>query len=528
MPGKEPAVEQGDYVGAFRRRWWVVVAAIAMGALGAWLTRSTEPPLPTGYQAGAAILGSSDTGTTNLFTISALAKLGEVPRRVAKALDYQGDPTDLANQITTDPQQDSGILWIVATAEDPTRAEELANTFARQLVRWHAAGRTRSSLDEAQRLDELLDRLARDTRELDTQIASGVAPDVALLTAERDANVRLYGFLVERYQQVSAAALEPSPLSIVQRARAGPVQVDPGFLTSITPATRTIVGGALGLLAGLALVLILERLDRRIRTRAVAERSFRLPVLVEIPPVPRRGRRTIVEDNGRVSPGVEPFHLLGAILAQSMAPSPGPPGDGHASRPSRTILVTSPGSAQGKSRVVGSLAAAYAETGKKVLVLSCDFRHPVVHRFFKVPNDQGLSDALSSGNGRGLLESVAKSTGLSNLKVVPSGSSIANPSALLSSERMGRALEEARQAADVVLLDTPAMLTDGDAAYLVDDVDSVLVVARTGKTTLDEAERTAEILERLEAPVAGVALTSGGSEGSRWGFPHLSRHSLSS
>jgi capsular exopolysaccharide synthesis family protein len=177
--------------------------------------------------------------------------------------------------------------------------------------------------------------------------------------------------------------------------------------------------------------------------------------------------------------------------------------------------------------VVGSLAAAYAESGKKVLVISCDFRHPVVHRFFKVPNDQGLSDALTSGNGRGLLEPIAMSTGLPNLKVIPSGSSTENPSALLSSERMGRALEEARQAADVVLLDTPAMLTDGDAAYLVDDVDSVLVVARTGKTTSDEAERTAEILERLDAPVAGVALTSNGSQGSRWGFPHLSRHSLS-
>jgi capsular exopolysaccharide synthesis family protein len=526
MPGKESAVEQGDYLGAFRRRWWVVVAAIAMGALGAWLTRSTGPHLPTGYQAGAAILGSSDTGTTNLFTISALAKLGEVPRRVARALDYEGDATDLANQITTDPQQGSGILWIVATAERPERAEALANTFARQLVRWHAEGRTRSSLDEARRLDKLLDRVARDIRVLDAQIAAG-GPDSALLTAERDANIRHYGFLVERYQQVTEAGLVPSPLSVVQRARAGPIQVDAGFLTSMSPATRTIVGGALGLLAGLALVLVLERLDGRIRTRAEAERSFRLPVLAEIPPVPRRSRRAIVEDGGRVSPGVEPFHLLGAVLAQSRSPSPGPPGNGHGSRSSHTILVTSPGSAQGKSRVVGSLAAAYAESGKKVLVISCDFRHPVVHRFFRVPNDQGLSDALTSGNGRGLLEPVAMSTGLPNLKVIPSGSSTENPSALLSSERMGRALEEARQAADVVLLDTPAMLTDGDAAYLVDDVDSVLVVARTGKTTLDEAERTAEILERLEAPVAGVALTSKGSEGSRWGFPHLSRHPLS-
>jgi capsular exopolysaccharide synthesis family protein len=296
---------------------------------------------------------------------------------------------------------------------------------------------------------------------------------------------------------------------VLQQASATRVVPEEEFLGSFTPVSRSIAGGALGLLAGLALALLLARFDDRIRTRAGAERSFRLPVLAEIPSVSRRERRTIVGDDGRVSSGVEPFRLLGAVLAQGGGTHE-PKGNGAGSTPSQTILVTSPGSADGKSRVVGNLAAAYAESGKRVLVLSCDFRRPLIHRLFKLANEEGLSDALRSGNGARMLEPVAKSTGLPNLKVVPSGSPTGNPSALLSSERMGRLLDEAREVADVVLLDTPAILADGDAAYLVDEADAVLVVARAGKTTVHDANRTAEVLERLDAPVAGVALTRSG------------------
>ena len=132
-----------------------------------------------------------------------------------------------------------------------------------------------------------------------------------------------------------------------------------------------------------------------------------------------------------------------------------------------------------------------------------------MQKLLRVPDQPGLADALVSGNGSSLLQPYAQSTPLANLKVIPSGQPTDNPNSLIGSERMLRILDEARQAADIVLVDAAPLLAGGDAAYLLPEMDAVLLVARTGKTTVDEAERTAELLERLDAPVAGVALTSG-------------------
>lgn len=497
-------MDRVDYLGAFRRRWIVVVAAVALGALGGWftksITRGSPPPL---YEAGTPLLGSTNPEETNLATLSSLTKLGEVPRRVARVLEYEGHPSDLADRISTIPDQGSGILWIIATSREPERAELLANTFATQLVDWFKERRSNASLDEFRRLEKQSALIEREITELEAEILRAPVSQVLLLTAQRDARIRFLGFLEERQLQVTQP-VPPAPLLVLEQATADRVATEGEFLGSITPVTRSIAGGALGLLAGLALALLLARFDNRIRTKAAAERSFGLPVLAEIPSLSRRERRTIVEDDGSVSPGVLPFRLLGAVLAQA-----GPAeesGSGTEVQPAQTILVTSPGTGAGKTRVAGSLAAAYAESGKRVLLLSCDFRRPLIHKLFKMSNETGLSDALTSGNGRPVLEPVAKVTALPNLKVVPSGRATGTPSALLSSEQMGRALDEAREAADVVLLDTPSILDDGDAAYLMDEVDAVLVVARAGRTTMEEAKRTAEILEHLEAPVAGVAL----------------------
>ena len=71
---------------------------------------------------------------------------------------------------------------------------------------------------------------------------------------------------------------------------------------------------------------------------------------------------------------------------------------------------------------------------------------------------------------------------------------------------MRSALEEARGLADVVLVDTPPLLSEGDAAQLIPSVDSVVVVARSGKITTDTARRAGEMLQRLRAPVGGVVL----------------------
>jgi capsular exopolysaccharide synthesis family protein len=173
----------------------------------------------------------------------------------------------------------------------------------------------------------------------------------------------------------------------------------------------------------------------------------------------------------------------------------------------RVILVTSGGPQEGRSSVVANLAAAFSQVGRRVLILSCDFRHPSLHEMFGVQNGTGLSDVLRRRwNGQPILREHVRQTKLPGVSLVPSGSIPPRPSSLLTTPTMRNVLAEARREANVVLLDTPPMLLASDAAHLVEEVDTVLVVARAGKTTAEQAERVRDLLGRLGAPAAGVAL----------------------
>ena len=280
-------------------------------------------------------------------------------------------------------------------------------------------------------------------------------------------------------------------------------------------------------MVGVGIVLLLERIDTKIRTKREAEQHFGLPVLAEIPRLSwRDGRRvSVTAAEEPRSALADSFRLLEAGVSRMSLdgerrlhrPDEDTPGVGKEAFPtrpagSRTILVTSAAPGEGKTLVVANLAATYAELGKRVLVLSCDFRRPKIHRLFGVPNDQGLSKALEAGNGRPILRGHVRSTSLTNVRVVPSGETPESAGELLTSRNMREALIEARKDADIVLLDTPPVLATSDASHLFPEVDTVLLVARAGKTTAEVAERSSELLRRMRAPVVGVALNGSTEE----------------
>jgi capsular exopolysaccharide synthesis family protein len=498
-------MEPVDYLSGLRRRWWVVVAAVLIGILVGWVTRSVPlgTPGPKRYEASAAVLGSSNPDVTNLATLSTLTTVGPVPRLAAQKVHYSGDPRDLADQVDAPGDQGSGILWITATASTPAEAKRLANVFANELVKYTVVDENQRALAETRWLQSQMQRLSNQIDVLDKQIGIDSAAD-SLLVARRNAMIQAYGALVTRYQQVTAGSFEPSSLSVIQRAALGTRVTSPsGFLGALSLTWRLVVAGILGLVLGLILALVLERVDRRIRTREGAERSFGLPVLAEI----SDGRGTpIVGRSGKVTPA-EPLPLLGALLEEGTARLAGDLGNGNGHRRPQTILVTSPTSGEGKSSVVARLATTYASEGKRVLVVSSDFRGGGIDRQFGVSNEHGLSDALLAQEEEPALERYIVSTKVPNVWLLPSGRPPMNRGSALASDRMRRILDDARSEVDVVLVDAAPILMNGDAPHLLRDMDSVLVVVRTGKTTTDEAKRAADILARLDAPVAGVALS---------------------
>jgi capsular exopolysaccharide synthesis family protein len=158
---------------------------------------------------------------------------------------------------------------------------------------------------------------------------------------------------------------------------------------------------------------------------------------------------------------------------------------------------------------VANLAAAFAARGNRVLVLDGDLRRPRLDKVFAVRNGRGLADVLSEEPQLPrIVEAVAVDTSIERLSVVPSGAIPEEPSELLASPTMERVLRESRTVADVVLIDTAPILTTSDAIGLLSQVDAVLLVARAGRTSGPVATRTAELLRRIDAPVAGVVLNA--------------------
>jgi capsular exopolysaccharide synthesis family protein len=529
-------MEPIEYLRALRRRWPVVVAAVALAVSVAWFTTTVVPIGVTTTEWTATVIlmdagtatGSLGSGGANpsLNTVAALTTIKPVADRVAKATGYAGDPEDLIGRTKATADTESGVIRITSSSPDEQEAVVLANAFTDALLGFLSDRKTQTIERELEYVKDELERLGAEIDVYQAQIEAADPAAEALLQPELAARLLTFTSLTQQEQTLVAAAAQRGNLQIIQEATAQPVTYE-GFQAPQSRTSRMILAGILGLLAGAGIALLLERIDTRIRTKQEAERYFKVPVLSEIPAVsPRHGRDGAIATAARpASPEADAFRLLGesVIRLPGLNGNGGGPAVGHpGAERSPAILVTSPGPREGKSTVVANLAAALSEVGKRVMVLSCDFRSPGVHQMFGLGNAQGLADALrNGGSAEGILNGHIKETALRKVRVVTSGAPPPRPSGLLSSDAMRRALDEARQEADVVLLDTPALLTASDAAHLVDEVDAVLVVSRVGMTSTEDARRAADLLTRLEAPVVGVALNGTADtrpRGGRWPF----------
>lgn len=524
-----------EYLRILRRRWPIIAAIVGAALTAAFLTTSVVPvgPAVRSYEATTVILNTGELnvpGVANLDTVAALTTVGEVPKKVAEKISYPGDPVVLGSRIRATAQSDTGILRITARSQESKEAKLLADTFATELLAFLDRRKDETGANRADQLLQKITTLRAEIDDLDRRIGDPNTPEPEgrVLLAQRDAKIRVYSFLFEQHTTLSTAVSDPGTLIIVQDASPQPV-FSGGFQPPRSRAGRMFFAGVLGLLVAVGIVLLLERIDTKIRSKRAAEQHFALPVLAEIPKLSwRDGRRvSVTAAEEPHSALADSFRLLEAGVSRlaldgdRRAPSEpaeeslaGTRNDAAAKRPvgPRTILVTSAGPGEGKTLVVANLAATYAELGKKVLVLSCDFRRPRIHRLFGVPNDGGLSEALEDGNGRPILRGHVRTTSLTNVRVVPSGATPESAGELLTSINMRQALAEARKEADDVLLDTPPILATSDASHLFPDVDTVLMVARAGKTTAEVAERSSELLRRLRAPVVGLALNGSTDE----------------
>lgn len=184
----------------------------------------------------------------------------------------------------------------------------------------------------------------------------------------------------------------------------------------------------------------------------------------------------------------------------------------------QTILVTSSVANEGKSFVSANLAASFATSTDKVLLIDCDLRRGRQLELFTGSKEPtlGLSNLLIDNNWKRNLKKYIKQTDVYNLDVLTTGSIPPNPSTLLESKKIEDVVLYLRDKYDVIIFDTTPVIGLTDALVMTRLADTVLVVARAKKTSMETLEATREALDNVNAPVSGIILNRVDTKNSKY------------
>lgn len=169
------------------------------------------------------------------------------------------------------------------------------------------------------------------------------------------------------------------------------------------------------------------------------------------------------------------------------------------------IVVTSTAPEESKSNVSVNLALTLAESGKKVVLVDCDLRKPVLHKYLKAGhNVKGVSNILSRQIS--LKEAMVMPKGF-NFSFLPAGTTPPNPSELLSQPQMVEMIAALREEFDFVIFDAPPISMVTDAAIIGNLVDGALFVVRSNYAATDAVKAATQQLQSAGVKILGVVLT---------------------
>lgn len=329
------------------------------------------------------------------------------------------------------------------------------------------------------------------------------------LTAEAEPNTVLINIAATDASPVQAAALAQAVGSSLIRAvdeleRPTSGGASPIRLSMINPATppsepdapdtrrNLALGLVLGIIVGVAAAILRSTLDTRVRGEADLRRITEKPVLAGITFDGDAVKKPLLTQVASQSPRAEAFRQLRTNLQFA-----------HVSHGSKTVLVTSSISGEGKSTTATNLALAIAESGQSVVLVDADLRRPMIAEYLGLERAAGLTTVLI---GETDLQAVLQPWGEHELYVLSSGRIPPNPSELLGSESMQQLVGQLEDMFDAVVIDAPPLLPVTDAAVLSQRVGSVVLVVGTQSARAMEVQKSFRSLDLVGADVLGVVL----------------------
>lgn len=170
-----------------------------------------------------------------------------------------------------------------------------------------------------------------------------------------------------------------------------------------------------------------------------------------------------------------------------------------------TLAVTSAAPFEGKSTTSANLAVVFAQEGKKVLLVDGDMRKPTMHYTFHMGNTSGLSSVLTR---QSTLQEVIRKTAVDRLDLLTCGPIPPNPAELLASKSMTALIEQLKDMYDLVIFDTPPVLSVTDGQILANKCESTILVVSSGNTEKEMALKAKEAIESANSRLIGVVLNN--------------------
>lgn len=486
---------------ALRRRWMLaVLVLIATVGIALAYSLAVTPsyvasadvliePSASDVQASGGAKIDADEVATQVQVVTSLP----VARLVQDRLSLDAVP-DLSELVVVQAVGTSRILTITAQDTSAQRAADTANTVATAYLQFreqasigrYEQGRERLSQEQA----EIEARLGEVTEQLQDN------PDAAAaLQAERRT-------LLSTLAQISTQ-LDSLTDSLTAASSGGEL------LQSAAPADRPlspqvpmnlVLGALVGLVLGVGAALLRDRFDDVVHDEEAVRQTLDSVVLGRVPQWSERAYRDrLVSLLDPHSPASEEYQRLGVNVRFMLATGKSEFGS--------VVLLTSAQEGEGKSVTSCNLAIAAARLGLRVVMVDADFRRASVAPRFGLGDPPGLSDLLVADEA---VASYLIDVGVDNLTLLPAGTLPPNPAALLSSARMRLVLTELTADADLVVVDSPPVLTGADTLELAGLADMVIVVTRERVSRRRRLVAVRETLRQLSVASVGVVYNGSG------------------
>lgn len=323
------------------------------------------------------------------------------------------------------------------------------------------------------------------------ELALDQSPEAAeyrRLEMESDRLARQCELIDGRIAEVRVNTVEASPMtvSVIEPARAASGPAKPKKVMTLAACIMA------GCVLGIGTAMFREWQDARLRTPEEIRAVLGTQVIAMIPRINPQfspvTRGQLVRLDAR-SPAAEGYRGVRTLLQLGAAST------------SRTILIASPASGDGKSTTASNLAIAMAQSGERVLLLDCDLRQPVQHLIFEVDGETGLSSVLAD---EVTLRDAITATAVPGLFVLPAGPVPENPSELLTGKRFATLMQALGKSFDRIVIDSPPLMNVTDARILAASADATILVLRMNKSMRRLGVLAMDGLDRVGANVLGA------------------------